>query len=167
MALSSLLRAVGDAKRAMRVTLTGAICTAILDPLLIFGLHMGLEGAAISTVLSRCMISLSGFLNLRGYNMLEWPRRRMIPISCQDIGKIALPAIATNMATPIGNLFVTRSMSRFGLEAVSGQAVVDRMVPVAFAFVFALTVQSALLWRKISALDSQHACERPSLPPLN
>ncbi|WP_237442243.1 MULTISPECIES: MATE family efflux transporter [unclassified Saccharibacter] len=139
MALSSLLRAVGDAKRAMRVTLTGAVCTAILDPLLIFGLHMGLEGAAISTVLSRCMISLSGFLNLRGYNMLEWPRRRMIPISCQDIGKIALPAIATNMATPIGNLFVTRSMSRFGLEAVSGQAVVDRMVPVAFAFVFALT----------------------------
>lgn len=139
MALSSLLRAVGDAKRAMRVTLTGAVCTAILDPILIFYFHMGLEGAAISTVLSRCMISLSGFLNLRGHNMLEWPRRRMIPIACQNIGTIAVPAIATNMATPIGSLFVTHAMSRFGLEAVSGQAVVDRMVPVAFAFVFALT----------------------------
>lgn len=139
MALSSLLRAVGDAKRAMRITLTGAACTVILDPILIFGLHMGLEGAAISTVLSRCAISLSGFLNLRGHRMLEWPRRRMVPIACRNIGAIALPAIGTNMATPIGNLFATHAMSHFGLEAVSGQAVIDRMVPVSFAFVFALT----------------------------
>ncbi len=139
MALSSLLRAVGDAGRAMRVTLTGAACTVIIDPILIFGFHLGLEGAAISTVLSRCVISLSGFLNLRGHDMLERPRLKIIPHASRDIGSIALPAIGTNMATPIGNLIVTHAMSRFGLEAVSGQAVVDRMVPVAFAFVFALT----------------------------
>ncbi|WP_077396821.1 MATE family efflux transporter [Bombella intestini] len=139
MALSSLLRAVGDAGRAMRVTLTGAACTIIVDPILIFGLHLGLEGAAISTVLSRCVISLSGFLNLRGHDMLERPRLKMIPHASRSIGAIALPAIGTNMATPIGNLIVTHAMSRFGLEAVSGQAVIDRMVPVAFAFVFALT----------------------------
>ncbi|WP_282799967.1 MATE family efflux transporter [Bombella apis] len=139
MALSSLLRAVGDARSAMQVTLTGAACTVIVDPILIFGLHLGLEGAAISTVLSRCVISLSGFLNLRGHDMLERPRLRTIPNASRAIGAIALPAIGTNMATPIGNLIVTHAMSRFGLEAVSGQAVVDRMVPVAFAFVFALT----------------------------
>ncbi len=139
MALSSLLRAVGDAGRAMRVTLTGAACTIIIDPILIFGLHLGLEGAAISTVISRCVISCSGFLNLRGHDMLEWPRLASIPNAAKAIGAIALPAIGTNMATPIGNLIVTHTMSRFGLQAVSGQAVVDRMVPVAFAFVFALT----------------------------
>ncbi|WP_237442513.1 MATE family efflux transporter [Saccharibacter sp. 17.LH.SD] len=139
MALSSLLRAVGDAKSAMRVTLTGAFCTAVIDPILIFGLHFGLEGAAISTVLSRCVICFSGFLHLRGHDMLERPRRRIIPTATAEISKIALPAIATNMATPIGNLFVTHAMARFGLEAVSGQAVIDRIVPVSFAFVFALT----------------------------
>ncbi|KXV45172.1 multidrug transporter, partial [Gluconobacter japonicus] len=75
MALSALLRAVGDAKRSMRITLTGALVSAILDPLMIFVLHLGLEGAAISTILSRCAITASGFLNLRGHAMLEWPKR--------------------------------------------------------------------------------------------
>ena len=36
MALASILRAAGDARRAMYVTLAGAIVTAILDPLFYF-----------------------------------------------------------------------------------------------------------------------------------
>ncbi|MBS1095375.1 MATE family efflux transporter [Gluconobacter wancherniae] len=139
MALSSLLRAVGDAKRAMRVTLTGAIVAAILDPIMIFGLHLGLEGAAISTILSRCMIMASGFMNLRGHDMIEWPRKEAFLPAARRIGGIALPAIATNLATPVGALFMTHAMSRFGLDAVSGQATIDRIAPVAFALVFALT----------------------------
>ena len=41
-------------RRAMYVTLGGGIAAAILDPIFIFGLDLGLDGAAISTVLSRC-----------------------------------------------------------------------------------------------------------------
>ena len=44
----------------MNVTLFGAIATAVMDPALIFGLHLGLPGAAISTVLSRCMVASRG-----------------------------------------------------------------------------------------------------------
>ncbi|WP_231100529.1 MATE family efflux transporter [Gluconobacter potus] len=139
MALSSLLRAVGDAKRSMRVTLTGAVVSACLDPVMIFGLHLGLEGAAISTVLARLAITASGFLNLRGHAMLEWPERSAFGPSTRLIGGIAVPAIATNLATPTGALFVTHAMARFGLNAVSGQATIDRIVPVAFSLVFALT----------------------------
>ncbi|WP_050801454.1 MATE family efflux transporter [Gluconobacter morbifer] len=139
MALSALLRAVGDAKRSMRVTLTGAVVAACLDPIMIFGLHLGLEGAAISTVLSRCAITGSGFLNLRGHAMLQWPERSAFRPALRKIGCIALPAIATNLATPTGALFVTHAMSRFGLDAISGQATIDRIVPVAFSLVFALT----------------------------
>ena len=50
--MSGLLRAVGDARRAMYVTLSGAIVTAILDPTLIFGLGLGVYGAAWATVAS-------------------------------------------------------------------------------------------------------------------
>ena len=139
MALSALLRAVGDAKRSMRITLTGALVSAILDPLMIFVLHLGLEGAAISTILSRCAITASGFLNLRGHAMLEWPKRDAFAPALRKIGGIAVPAIATNLATPTGALFVTHAMAQFGLNAVSGQATIDRIVPVAFALVFALT----------------------------
>jgi len=52
MAFSSILRGVGDAKRAMYVTLGGAVVTACLDPIFIFGLHLGIYGAAIVLVTS-------------------------------------------------------------------------------------------------------------------
>ncbi len=60
MCFAALLRSVGDARRAMNVTLFAAFATAAIDPLLIFGLHLGLTGAAISTVLSRAMLALVG-----------------------------------------------------------------------------------------------------------
>ncbi len=52
---------------------------------------------------------------------------------------VAGPAILTSLATPFGAAFVTRSMAGFGSEAVAGQASIDRLTPVAFGLVFALS----------------------------
>ena len=59
MAMSGVLRAVGDARRAMYVTLSGAIVTALLDPVLIFGFGLGVYGAAWATVAARVSGSMS------------------------------------------------------------------------------------------------------------
>ena len=52
---------------------------------------------------------------------------------------IGTPAILANLAMPIGALYVTRMWSDFGVAAVAGGAVVDRVIPLAFGVVFALT----------------------------
>ena len=52
MALSGALRAVGDGRRAMYVTLSGGIVTALLDPLLIFGAGLGVTGAELGDALA-------------------------------------------------------------------------------------------------------------------
>ena len=52
---------------------------------------------------------------------------------------IALPAILTQLATPVGQAYVTRAMAQFGEEAVAGMAIVGRLTPVAFAIIFALS----------------------------
>ncbi len=52
---------------------------------------------------------------------------------------IAFPAILTQLATPIGQAYVTRSMAEFGEDAVAGMAIVGRLTPVAFAIIFALS----------------------------
>jgi len=63
----SCLRATGDMVRPLIVMIVIAIMNAILDPILIFGLlgfpAMGIEGAALATILSRCcgMIRLNHF----------------------------------------------------------------------------------------------------------
>lgn len=139
MACSSLLRSVGDARRSMTVTLWSAGFLACLDPVLIFFLHLGLEGAAIGTVLSRTLAASLGLLAVHRHRILARPVWRSIPADAWPVASVALPAMLTNLATPVGGAFTTHFMSRFGLEAVAGQATIDRMVPVAFAFIFALT----------------------------
>jgi len=139
MGVSALLRAVGDAKRAMRVTLTGAVVSACLDPVMILVLHQGLRGAAISTIIARVVVTGSGLLNLRHHHLLERPVLTCIWPSTRRVGSVALPAMATNLATPVASAFVMKSIATFGLDAVSGQAALDRIVPVAFSLVFALT----------------------------
>src|SRR5215469_6779110 len=64
MCCSGLLRCIGDARRAMSVTLFAALASALIDPVLIFGLHLGLPGAAISTVLSRFVLATLGWVGV-------------------------------------------------------------------------------------------------------
>lgn len=51
MALGGALRAVGDAKLSMLSTLAGGGVNAVLDPIFIFLFSMGIEGAALASVL--------------------------------------------------------------------------------------------------------------------
>lgn len=143
MGFSALLRASGDARRSMTVTLWGAGVTACLDPVLILGLgsglHLGLIGAAISTVLSRSVVALIGFRSVHRHALLEGPTWSGIVPDARRVGTVAMPAILTNLATPVGGAYVTHAMSSFGLQAVGGQVTIDRITPVAFAFIFALT----------------------------
>lgn len=139
MVLSGLLRAMGDAKRSMNVTVIGALVAGTLDPLFILVFHLGLEGAAISTVCSRLAVALLGFYSLRRYELLQKPEWKYIWSDSLEVFKISFPAILTNLATPVGGLFVIHTMSRFSSDAIAGQTAIDRLIPVAFAFVFALT----------------------------
>ena len=52
---------------------------------------------------------------------------------------IGLPSILANLATPVSAVYVTRVWSDFGEAAVAGGAIVDRVVPLAFGVIFALT----------------------------
>lgn len=140
MGCSALLRSIGDARRAMNVTLIGALVTAALDPLLIFGLHLDLDGAAISTMVSRLSLALLGLYEVgRRHDMLAPLMPRMLAADTRRLLSIAGPAILTNLATPVGAVYVTRTIAGFGPEAVAGQATIDRITPVAFGLVYALS----------------------------
>ena len=142
MSASAILRAHGDAKRAMYATMLTGITNAILDPIFIFGFGWELRGAAIASLFARMTMSgyvlyslrrhyfLSGFARVPGADVITDVRR---------IGRVAVPAVLTNLATPIGGAFVTAQMAKYGAEAVAGNAMVSRLQPVAFAVIFSLS----------------------------
>lgn len=136
----AILRAHGDARRAMMATIWGGVVNAVLDPILIFGLGLELTGAALASVAARLMIAVMALLPIiRHYGGIGRPRAAGMLRDIVPIATIALPAILTQLATPVGQAIVTRSMAQFGETAVAGMAIVGRLSPVAFAVVFALS----------------------------
>lgn len=136
----AILRAHGDARRAMFATIYGGAVNAVLDPILIFGLDLDLTGAALASVAARVVIAATSLLPiLRHYGGFQWsgfgPFFRDFP----PVLSIALPAILTQLATPIGQAYVTRSMAEFGEHAVAGMAIVGRLTPLAFGVMFAMS----------------------------
>ena len=136
----AILRAHADARRAMMATIYGGLVNAALDPVLIFGLGLELRGAAIASVLARLTIATAAMLPImRHYGGILWPSALGLIKDTRHVLAIAVPAILTQLATPVGLAFVTRSMAQFGEDAVAGMAIVGRLSPVAFGVIFALS----------------------------
>ena len=136
----AVLRAYGDARRSMLSTIYGGAVNAVLDPILIFGLGLDLTGAALASVAARIVIGATAILPiLRHHGGLPRPDRLGLAADFRPLVTIGIPAILTQMATPVGQAIVTRSMAQYGLEAVAGMAIVGRLMPVSFAVVFALS----------------------------
>ncbi|MCE2573407.1 MATE family efflux transporter [Motilimonas eburnea] len=140
MNMGAALRGVGDAKKAMYSTLTGGAVNAIFDPLFIFALGLGLEGAAMASVMARFAVLAVGFhgahVQHRLIGRFHW---RDFKQDIRPIVAIAGPGILTNIATPFGNAYVTSEIAQFGDGYVAGWAVVGRVLPVAFGMIFALS----------------------------
>ena len=140
MTSASVLRSAGDARRAMNVTLIGAPVNTLLDAILILGLGLGIQGAAIASALSRLVMMAIGLYGVVWVHDL-WGRLRVRTVLADAPAHIAVavPAVLTNIATPVANAYVTRAMAPFGDTAVAGWAIVGRVIPVAFGAIFALS----------------------------
>jgi putative MATE family efflux protein len=140
MCLAGLLRAAGDARRAMYVTLGAAATALVMDPLLILGLGLELHGVAIATVIVRVAMVAIGLHGLwRVHKLVVRPRVDLVLRELAPFMAIAAPAVLTQIATPVGNAFVTEAMSSYGDEAIAGWTVIQRIIPVAFGVLFALS----------------------------
>ncbi len=140
MSASGILRSVGDARRAMNITLIGAVVNIALDPLLIFGLGLGLTGAAWAIVLSRFAVMAVGLYGvMRVHDLAGTPNADAFVSDLRPIAAIAVPAILTNIATPAANAFVTAAIATHGDAAVAGWTAIGRIIPVAFGAIYALS----------------------------
>jgi putative MATE family efflux protein len=137
---AAILRSHGDAKGAMMCTVWGAVATAILDPILIFGLGLDLTGAALASVAARVVIlavALRAIITRHGG--FDRPSVARILADMAPVWAIAIPAILTQVATPVGQAYITRATAAYGEAAVAGMAIAGRLTPVAFGVIFALS----------------------------
>lgn len=87
--LNSFISCQGQAKTAMFSVLIGAVANIILDPIFIFALDMGVQGAALATVISQALSAawVLCFL-LGGRNVIRIKRKYLKP-NAATVAKIA------------------------------------------------------------------------------
>lgn len=140
MMMSGTLRADGYGAKAMYVTLFSGLMLAIIDPILIIWMGLGLDGAAYGLVIFRFfLISFGIYFAVVQSNLVGRPDVAALKATFVPFLLIAVPTIATQMSTPAGNYVLTIVMSQFGDDAVAAWAVVSRLTVVVFGGIFALS----------------------------
>ncbi|MFY0680612.1 MAG: polysaccharide biosynthesis C-terminal domain-containing protein [Thalassovita sp.] len=140
MCASTILRAIGDAWRSMMVTVSGGAVAMVLDPLFILGFEWGVDGAAYVIVISRLAMAVFGIYWLaRTHNMMARPKRWDMVAFIKPYIIIAIPAVATQCATPFGGWILIRAMAEHGDGAVAGLGVVSRLTILGFGGIYALS----------------------------
>lgn len=92
--MNAFITAQGFAKTGMLTVLIGAICNIILDPVFIFVFNMGVQGAALATIISQAVSTIWILLFLcRSKSHLKI-RKESIGVR----GRIVLPCIALGLA---------------------------------------------------------------------
>ncbi|GLK92828.1 multidrug transporter MatE [Achromobacter xylosoxidans] len=139
MMLSNLLRAAGHGRQSMWVLLAGTATVAVLDPLVIFVLDGGMEGVAWAGGIGRvATVALGAWLVFRKHRLAAWPAGAALRAHLGSIGRIALPAALTTLATPAAVIFTVSTYAGFGSSVMAGATVVDRVLQLAYALFFVL-----------------------------
>ena len=92
--MNAFITAQGFTKVSMFSVLIGAICNITLDPLFIFGLHMGVKGAALATVLSQAISTIWVVLFLCGKKTQIRLRKTYLRLQA----KVIVPCVTLGLA---------------------------------------------------------------------
>ncbi|MEG1527545.1 MAG: MATE family efflux transporter [Clostridia bacterium] len=92
--MNAFITAQGFAKISMLTVVVGAVANIILDPIFIYGFNMGVEGAALATIISQAISTAWIIFFLVGKKtILKLNIKNMIPTP-----KIILPCLALGLA---------------------------------------------------------------------
>ena len=131
--LNNLLRFQGSAIYSMLGITAGAVVNVALDPLLIFGFHLGVSGAAIATIISQfisfCLL-LAGCR--RGGNLpIALSRIRVTRHNLLQIVRGGLPSLGRQGMASIGTIVLNHSAGLYGDAAIAAMSIVTRCMMMA------------------------------------
>lgn len=92
--MNAFITAQGFTQVSMLSVVIGAVCNIILDPILIFGLRMGVRGAALATILSQAVSCVWVFVFLTGKRTRLKLQKRYFRLRA----KVILPCLALGAA---------------------------------------------------------------------
>ncbi len=137
--MNNLLTAQGATKFTMKAMLTGSIANVILDPIMIYGMDLGIEGAAIATVISLCinMALYIGYI-AKKKGVLRFSVRNIAPSKTiyAEVLKIGIPVLLFQLLASTAMGSINTAAKPYGDFAVAAMGAVTRIMTVVTYVVF-------------------------------
>ncbi|MBR6492684.1 MAG: MATE family efflux transporter [Paludibacteraceae bacterium] len=137
--LNAMLRSAGHPRFSMTATIVAVGVNIILDPIFIFGLGMGVRGAALATVISQAVAVVWQFTKFMDRNELVrfhrgiWRLNKHITLRALAIG---MSPFLYNIAHCFVVIIINNQLKNFGGDlAIASYGVINRLT-----FVFAMIV---------------------------
>ncbi len=129
---AALYRAMGNSKVSMYASLVMNAINIAGNAICVFGLHMGVEGVGIPTLVSRAFAAiLMLFLIQRPQNVIRIRNLQELRFNgrmIEDILKVGVPNGMENTMFQFGKLFLQSLVSSLGTVAIASYAVASNLV---------------------------------------
>ncbi len=130
MTLAHFLRGEGHAELASAGIMLGGVLNMILDPLLIFGMHMGFAGAAIATACSNLvsmLFLLIGFMRLGKKTALSFAFQDFSAKYAGGVFSVGIASALTAGLANLSNMTIVKLASGYGDIAVAAYGIVKKI----------------------------------------
>lgn len=120
--MNAIIRADGSPGWSMASMLSGAVINIILDPIFIFGMHWGMTGAALATVIGQCVSFAISFVYFFHTKTFKLTKKSFIP----DIKtfsyalKLGTSSFITQMTIVIISLVCNIMLAKYGAMSQYG-----------------------------------------------
>ena len=120
--LNSIIRADGNPKYAMTSMVAGAILNIILDPIFIFPLNMGVQGAAIATVISQIVTFLINVFYIKKFKSIKIGKEEFKPQAqvMRKVSALGISSFITQMSIVLVIAFENNLLGKYGAESKYG-----------------------------------------------
>ena len=120
--MNSIIRADGSPSWAMASMIIGAVINIILDPVFIFGLKMGMTGAAFATVIGQGATFLMSAWYLKHTKTFRLKKSSFIPkiSSIKEVVGLGVSTFITQLAIVLVAVVCNIQLSRYGMMSKYG-----------------------------------------------
>lgn len=120
--LNSIIRADGNPRYAMVSMVSGAILNIILDPIFIFVFNMGVEGAAIATIISQILTFILNISYIRKFKSIELKKEtfRLQLSAVKKVSALGISSFITEMSFVFVMAFENNLFGKYGAESKFG-----------------------------------------------
>ncbi|MEC2070747.1 MATE family efflux transporter [Alkalihalophilus marmarensis] len=122
-ATNNIVRSEGNAKFAMNTMIIPAVLNIILDPIFIFGLNMGVQGAAVATVISQAAVTvviLRYYLTGQSSLSLAWEDLKIKWSIVKEVVSVGMPAFVQQASGSIMMIAINTMLIQYGSDLYVG-----------------------------------------------